>query len=119
MHVIARVYRDIREKQVVLIVDYIGIVNELKQALKIYTDSKGKGTPALKAEQAFEIVLEKLHIIRGMLHKFDYSGFEFETHSLVVPAANFILGLENGKKRFLDTRSEEHTSELQSRGHLV
>src|SRR5690625_7883362 len=38
-----------------------------------------------------------------MLHIFDYSGFEFETHSLVVPAANFILGLENGKKRFLDT----------------
>src|SRR5690625_7174210 len=73
-----------RNKQGGLIDDYIGIGNELKQALKIYTDSKGKGTPALKAEQAFEIVLEKLHIIRGMLHKFDYSGFEFETHSLVV-----------------------------------
>src|SRR5690625_240867 len=103
MQAIARVNRVFRDKQGGLIVDYIGIGNELKQALKIYTDSKGKGTPALKAEQAFEIVLEKLHIIRGMLHKFDYSGFEFETHSLVVPAANFILGLENGKKRFLDT----------------
>lgn len=103
MQAIARVNRVFRDKQGGLIVDYIGIGNELKQALKIYTDSKGKGTPALKAEQAFEIVLEKLHIIRGMLHKFDYSGFEFEAHSLVVPAANFILGLENGKKRFLDT----------------
>ena len=103
MQAIARVNRVFRDKQGGLVVDYIGIANELKQALKTYTDSKGKGEPTLDAEQAYEILLEKLHIIRGMLHKFDYSGYETKAHELVIPAANHILDLENGKKRFMDT----------------
>lgn len=102
MQAIARVNRVFRDKQGGLVVDYIGIANELKQALKTYTDSKGKGSPTLGAEQAYEILLEKLHIIRGMLHEFDYSGYETEAHNLVIPAANHVLELENGKKRFLD-----------------
>jgi type I restriction enzyme R subunit len=103
MQAIARVNRVFRDKQGGLVVDYIGIANELKQALKTYTESKGKGAPTLNAEQAYEILLEKLHVIRGMLHKFDYSGYVTKAHELVVPAANHILELENGKKRFLDT----------------
>lgn len=103
MQAIARVNRVFRDKQGGLVVDYIGIANELKQALKTYTESKGKGAPTLNAEQAYEILLEKLHVIRGMLYKFDYSGYEAKAHELVVPAANHILELENGKKRFLDT----------------
>jgi type I restriction enzyme R subunit len=102
MQAIARVNRVFRDKQGGLVVDYIGIANELKQALKTYTDSKGKGSPTLGAEQAYEILLEKLHVIRSMLHDFDYSGFETDGHNLVIPAANHILELENGKKRFLD-----------------
>ncbi|MFD2532534.1 type I restriction endonuclease subunit R [Gracilimonas halophila] len=102
MQAIARVNRVFRDKQGGLVVDYIGIANELKQALKTYTDSKGKGSPTLGAQQAYEILLEKLHIIRGMLHEFDYSGYETEAHNLVIPAANHVLELENGKKRFLD-----------------
>ena len=35
-------------------VDYIGIAAELKNALKTYTDAKGKGTPTLKAEKALD-----------------------------------------------------------------
>ncbi len=103
MQAIARVNRVFRDKQGGLVVDYIGIANELKLALKTYTDSKGKGQPTLNAEQAFEILLEKLHIIRGMLHEFDYSDYETAGYKLVVPAANHILELDNGKKRFLDT----------------
>ena len=102
MQAIARVNRVFRDKQGGLVVDYIGIANELKQALKTYTDSKGKGSPTLDAEQAYEILLEKLHVIRGMLHEFDYSDYKSEAHSLVIPAANHILDLENGKKRFMD-----------------
>lgn len=102
MQAIARVNRVFRDKQGGLVVDYIGIANELKQALKTYTDSKGKGSPTLDAEQAYEILLEKLHIIRGMLHEFDYSEYETDGHNLVIPGANHILELENGKKRFLD-----------------
>lgn len=102
MQAIARVNRVFRDKQGGLVVDYIGIGTELKQALKIYTDSKGKGSPTLDAGQAYEILLEKLHILRGMLHEFDYSDYRTEAHNLVIPAANHILELENGKKRFLD-----------------
>ncbi len=103
MQAIARVNRVFRDKQGGLVVDYIGIANELKLALKNYTDSKGKGQPTLSVEQAYEILLEKLHVIRGMLHDFDYSDFETEGYKLVGPAANHILELEDGKKRFLDT----------------
>ncbi|MEQ9278063.1 MAG: type I restriction endonuclease subunit R [Balneola sp.] len=103
MQAIARVNRVFRDKQGGLVVDYIGIANELKQALKTYTDSKGKGSPTLDAEQAYEILLEKLHVIRGMLHEFDYSDYETRAHELVIPAANHILELDKGKKRFLDS----------------
>lgn len=109
MQAIARVNRVFKDKPGGLVVDYIGIANELKQALKTYTDSKGKGEPTHSAEEAYAILLEKLDIIHGMFAKspnsagFDYSGFESEPHKLLVPAANHILGLEDGKKRFLDT----------------
>ncbi len=103
MQAIARVNRVFQNKQGGLVVDYIGIANELKKALKIYTESNGKGAPTLEAEQAYDIVLEKLDILRGMFQGFDYSDYETETYKLVVPAANYVLGIENGKKRFLDT----------------
>jgi len=108
MQAIARVNRVFKNKPGGLVVDYIGIANELKQALKIYTDSKGRGEPALRAEEAFAIVLEKLDAIRGLFAKtpqsdgLDISSFETEAHKLLVPAANHVLGIDDGKKRFLD-----------------
>ena len=108
MQAIARVNRVFKDKPGGLVVDYIGIANELKQALKIYTDAKGKGAPTLNAEEAFSILLEKLDAARGMFAKtnktegFDYSNYETNAHGLLVPAANYLLSLEDGKKRFLD-----------------
>lgn len=108
MQAIARVNRVFKNKPGGLVVDYIGIANELKQALKTYTDSKGKGEPTLNAEEAFSIFLEKIDAIRGLFGKtpqaegLDISGYETEAHKLLVPAANYILGLNDGKKRFLD-----------------
>lgn len=108
MQAIARVNRVFKNKPGGLVVDYIGIANELKQALKTYTDSKGKGEPTLNAEEAFSILLEKIDAIRGMFGKtpksdgLDMSGYETQAHKLLVPAANYVLGLEDGKKRFLD-----------------
>ncbi|RUO29229.1 DEAD/DEAH box helicase [Aliidiomarina sedimenti] len=108
MQAIARVNRVFKNKPGGLIVDYIGIANELKQALKTYTDSKGKGQPTLNAEEAFSILLEKIDVIRSMFGKtpksegLDISGFETDAHKFLVPAANHILGLEDGKRRFLD-----------------
>jgi type I restriction enzyme, R subunit len=110
MQAIARVNRVFAGKEGGLVVDYIGIAAELKNALKTYTDAKGKGTPTLKAEKALEVLLEKLDVLRGLFHGFDYSKFEgtpAEVLALLPAAANHILGLGdkneiNGKKRFLD-----------------
>lgn len=109
MQAIARVNRVFKDKPGGLVVDYIGIANELKQALKTYTDSKGKGEPTHSAEEAFAILLEKLDIIHGLFAKspysdgFDYCEFKTKPQQLLIGAANHILGLLNGKKRFLDT----------------
>lgn len=108
MQAIARVNRVFRDKPGGLVVDYIGIANELKLALKTYTDAKGRGEPTLRAEEAYAILMEKVDVVRGMFGKscksdgFDYRAFATEAHKLLVPAANYILGLEDGKKRFLD-----------------
>ena len=108
MQAIARVNRVFKNKPGGLVVDYIGIANELKNALKIYTDAKGKGEPTLRAEEAFSVLLEKLDAVRGMFGKtstnegFDYSGYEANAYKTLVPATNYILGLTDGKKRFLD-----------------
>lgn len=108
MQAIARVNRVFKNKPGGLVVDYIGIANELKLALKTYTDSNGKGEPALRAEEAYSILAEKTDAIRGLFSKsaqgtgLDISAFETHAFKLLVPAANYILSLAEGKKRFLD-----------------
>ncbi|WP_277559287.1 type I restriction endonuclease subunit R [Acinetobacter beijerinckii] len=108
MQAIARVNRVFKDKQGGLVVDYIGIANELKQALKIYTDAKGKGEPTLRAEEAYAVLAEKMDAIRGMFAKtneqagMDLSAYETQAHRLIIPAANYVLSLKDGKKRFLD-----------------
>lgn len=108
MQAIARVNRVFKNKPGGLVVDYIGIATELKQALKTYTESKGKGEPAHRAEEAYSVLLEKMDIVRGMFgtpvqgKPFDLTGFELNAVRLLVPAANHILDLTDGKKRFLD-----------------
>jgi type I restriction enzyme R subunit len=108
MQAIARVNRVFKNKPGGLVVDYIGIANELKQALKTYTDAKGKGEPAMRAEEAYAILAEKIDALRGLFAKtpqgagIDISQFKTEAYKLLVPAANYVLGLNDGKKRFLD-----------------
>ncbi|QSQ94625.1 type I restriction endonuclease subunit R [Acinetobacter indicus] len=108
MQAIARVNRVFKDKQGGLVVDYIGIANELKQALKTYTDAKGKGEPTLRAEEAYAVLAEKVDAIRGMFAKtneqvgMDLSAYETQAHRLIIPAANYVLSLKDGKKRFLD-----------------
>ena len=107
MQAIARVNRVFKDKQGGLVVDYIGIANELKQALKTYTDAKGKGEPTLRAEEAYAVLAEKMDAIRGMFAKtneqvgMDLSAYETQAHRLIIPAANYVLSLKDGKKRFL------------------
>ena len=102
MQAIARVNRVFKDKPGGLVVDYIGIGNDLKAALKDYSDSKGRGQPTHDAGKALDELLRRIDICRGLFHGFDYSGFETRAHTLLAPAANHLLGLEEGKKRFLD-----------------
>lgn len=103
MQAIARVNRVFRDKAGGLVVDYIGIAAELRQALKTYTENKGRGTPTVDVHEAFAKLQELMDVARGMLHGFDYSDYRSQASELLLPAANFILGLEDGKKRWADT----------------
>lgn len=102
MQAIARVNRVFKDKQGGLVVDYIGIANDLKAALKEYTASNGRGRPTVDLQEAFSILDEKLDVLRSMMHGFDYRTFETAGHKLLAQAANFVLGQNDGKKRFAD-----------------
>lgn len=112
MQAIARVNRVFRDKPGGLVVDYIGIGNELKAAMKEYTASNGRGKPTVDAREALAVMLEKLDVLRAMLHGYDYSGFKTSGHKTLAGAANHILSIRpppgqkdaklDGKKRFAD-----------------
>ncbi len=102
MQAIARVNRVFKGKEGGLVVDYIGIANELRHALVTYTQAKGKGSPTLDTNDAYNKLLEFLDVVRGLFHGFDYRNYKKSPIPLLVPAANHILGLDDGKKRFYD-----------------
>ena len=90
MQAIARVNRVFKDKQGGLVVDYIGIANELRIALKDYTSSNGRGRPTVDASEAFSVLEEKLDILRGLLHGYDYSDFLATGHQRLAGAANHV-----------------------------
>ena len=105
MQAIARVNRVFLDKPGGLIVDYIGIGTSLKQALNFYAESGGKGMPAENQIRATEIMIEKLEVVRQMLHGFDYTCF-FDASvkaklSIILQAENHVLSLPDGKSRFV------------------
>ncbi|MES3041646.1 MAG: type I restriction endonuclease subunit R [Pseudomonadota bacterium] len=102
MQAIARVNRVFKDKQGGLVVDYIGIANELKAALKEYTASKGRGQPTVDAHEAYAVLEEKMDVLRSLLHGFDWSEYLTGGHRLLAGAANHVLGQKDGKKRFAD-----------------
>ena len=106
MQAIARVNRVYKDKTGGLIVDYLGIASDLKKALSFYSDAGGKGDPAVNQEKAVQLMLEKLEIVSQMFHGFAYEEY-FEANtgrklSLILSAEEHILGLENGRKRYID-----------------
>jgi type I restriction enzyme R subunit len=107
------VNRVFKDKQGGLVVDYIGIGNELKAAMKEYTNAAGRGRPTVDAAEAYSVLMEKVDVLRAMLHGFDYTGFLTGGHKILAGAANHVLGLtthksgpakagRDGKKRFAD-----------------
>tara|TARA_Y100001936_G_scaffold134295_1_gene131296 strand:+ start:3281 stop:6373 length:3093 start_codon:yes stop_codon:yes gene_type:complete len=100
---IARVNRVFKDKPGGLVVDYIGIAPQLKEALATYSGAKGKGRPTIDSSEALRILLEKLQIARDLLHPVDWSAYETKALQLIPECMDHILGLEDGKKRYCDT----------------
>ncbi|MBK9257678.1 MAG: type I restriction endonuclease subunit R [Saprospiraceae bacterium] len=117
MQAIARVNRVYKDKEGGLVVDYIGIATDLKKALSVYTESGGKGKPAFDQEEAASVMMGKYEIVAQMFSEkpkdesqatgFDYKSFFGLTNKeklyYPIKAANYILGLDNGKERFISS----------------
>ncbi len=103
MQAIARVNRVFKGKQGGLVVDYIGIASELKNALHTYTQSGGRGgAPTVDVHEAFYVLKEKLQTARDIFHKFDYSTYKTKAVELLPSAADFVVASEGRKKEFFD-----------------
>ena len=110
MQAIARVNRVFKDKPGGLIVDYLGLAQDLKKALATYTESGGQGKTALDQEQAVAVMLEKYDVCCGLFHGYDWSLWSSETASerigLLPPAQQHILAQKDGKQRCLDAVRE-------------
>jgi type I restriction enzyme R subunit len=107
MQAIARVNRVFSDKPGGLIVDYLGLAHELRQALATYTESGGTGETTIDQEEAVAAMLEKYEICRGLFHGFDWSpwttGRATEQVSVLPAALEHILAQEKGKERLQQT----------------
>jgi type I restriction enzyme R subunit len=110
MQAIARVNRVFRDKPGGLVVDYIGLAYELKQALATYTESGGTGRAAIDQEEAVAVLKEKHEICCDLFHGFDWSAWKTGAPAAqlaLLPAAQeHILAQENGKERLVQAVSE-------------
>jgi type I restriction enzyme R subunit len=102
MQAIARVNRVFKNKPGGLVVDYIGIATELKDAIATYTRGKRAAPPIGFLEQALTMFAEKLEIVRDILHGCSIEGFKEKPHEAITKIADFVLKIEDGKKRFAD-----------------
>ncbi len=102
---IARVNRVFRDKPGGLVVDYLGLADQLKRALANYTENGGKGDPTYDTRQAVAVMLEKHGIACDMLHGFTWkkwtAGTPTERLQLIPAGQEHILEQEDGKTRWL------------------
>ena len=103
MQAIARVNRVFKDKPGGLVVDYLGLANDLRQALVTYSESGGTGRTAIDKEEVVAVMLEKYEVCCALFHGFDWTkwttGTPQERLGLLPPAQEHILAQENGKDR--------------------
>ena len=100
MQAIARVNRVFRDKPGGLVVDYIGIATDLKEALKDYTQTKRDKPPVEFIAEAMGAFYEQLQIIRDILHGVSMEGFKEHPMAVLPQVADYVLGFDDGPKRF-------------------
>jgi type I restriction enzyme R subunit len=105
MQAIARVNRVFRDKKGGLVVDYLGLADQLKRALATYTESGGQGRPSIDVAEAIAVMLEKYEVCCGMMHGFDWSKWcspkAADRIGLIPPAQEHVLAQEDGKARWV------------------
>jgi len=110
MQAIARVNRVFKDKPGGLVVDYLGLADELKKALATYTESGGTGKTALDQAEAVAVMMEKYEVCLGLFHGFEWSkwvsGTPQERLSLLPAAQEHILAQDDGKNRLLRAVTE-------------
>jgi type I restriction enzyme R subunit len=110
MQTIARVNRVFRDKPGGLVVDYLGLAEELKTALATYTESGGTGRTAIDQAEAVALMLGKYEVCCGLFHRFAWSpwisGTAGERLSVLPAAQEHILAQEDGKARLLRSVTE-------------
>ena len=110
MQAIARVNRVFSNKPGGLVVDYLGLADQLKHALATYTESGGQGDPTYDMAEAIAVLLEKHGIASDMLHGFSWAkwttGAATERLSLIPAGQEHILQQEEGKPRFVQLVSD-------------
>lgn len=110
MQAIARVNRVFRDKPGGLVVDYLGLADQLKRALVTYTESGGQGEPTLDTAQAIAVMLEKHGIACDLMHGFNWdkwkTGKPAERLALIPAGQEHILEQEDGKKRWVQVVTE-------------
>ncbi len=103
MQAIARVNRVFGDKPGGLVVDYLGIAEQLKKAVSNYTDNGGQGSPTYDQSEAVAILLEKYEIVCGIMHGFDgslyFGGSPSERLTTLTMAVEHVLSQEDGSHR--------------------
>ena len=108
MQAIARVNRVFKDKPSGLVVDYLGLAEQLRKAVGTYGGKK-TDRPDVPVEVALEVLLREFEVVQHMFHGFNYSGYmTTEAHrrlEALTGGADHVLGLGDGKKRFMDAMS--------------
>jgi type I restriction enzyme R subunit len=109
MQAIARVNRVFKDKPGGLVVDYLGLADQLKRALADYTEAGGRGDATVDQAKAVAVMIEKYEIVVAMFHGFDYRSLldaePARRMAGIAQAMEHILAQEDGKKRYLDVVS--------------
>ncbi len=105
MQAIARVNRVFKDKQGGLVVDYIGIADDLKKSLSIYSSDVQKEA-LIPLQDAINGMLEKYDIVKSFFAGIDYQNWKqvssIQLGKLFAETMDLILADEDKKKRFLD-----------------
>jgi type I restriction enzyme R subunit len=110
MQAIARVNRVFKDKPGGLVVDYLGLADQLKYALANYTESGGKGQTAIDQEEAVAVMLERYEVCCNIFHGFDWSPWKIggpqERLSVLPAAQEHVLAQDDGKNRLVKAVGE-------------